>query len=228
MVLRGTSAGMGVAFSFPRVEEEARALIQKAQADARLLKEEAETFLARTREEVQELRSKAESEGRQAGLEAGRQQVYREMVDRLETEINGIRVALQGLTGSLEHQKGLLLEQGMERLWDLVLAIASRVLQRRIEEEPILLEDRLRGLLSARLWDGTLSVRLHPADWKLLQERWPVLEAAASGVEGIQWVSDESIPSRGGCWLETERGCADGTLEGALEEIGRRLKEGLK
>lgn len=78
-----------------------------------------------------------------------------------------------------------------------------------------------QALQSARLGRAVV-VRIHPDDAQGLQERFPVLLAAAGRSEGLVLRPDPSL-GRGDCVVDSELGTIDARLDTQLEAIERAL-----
>lgn len=105
----------------------------------------------------------------------------------------------------------------------LALEIAEKIIGKKVEEDPeivaSILERAKTEVSEARL----IRIRLHPQDYRLLQELRPELvRAGEEGGRRVEVLASEEI-GRGGCRVETEIGVVDATLPTQIEETRRQI-----
>jgi len=177
--------------------DEARRIVEAAQARARDIVEEAQQAAA-------DLRRQAHEEGWAEGLAEWQSRVL---------EVAG------------EARRAV--EEARPQLVALALRVAEKILRRRLDEQPDaivpMVEEALEAARGYR--GGHLVVRVNPADapalegfrQRLLERdgRWKSLEIAA--VEGM---------ARGGCRIETDFGTIDASVETQLAAMEQLLLRG--
>jgi flagellar biosynthesis/type III secretory pathway protein FliH len=187
--------------------ERARAVIPGAVFDAereatRILTDaraEAERVLTAARAEAEELRRSAAARGEAEGREAA----------------VAVLVAAEAARARLQGEA----EPDIARL---ALQIARKVVVGELAQSDAALGRIVaQALQSARLGRAVV-VRIHPDDAQGLQERFPVLLAAAGRSEGLVLRPDPSL-TRGGCVVDSELGTIDARLETQLGAIERAL-----
>lgn len=144
-------------------------------------------------------------QGERAGLEAGSARVQA-MLGRLAQTIDDLAQVRREMIRQTERQ-----------MVQLALAVAKRIVRREIALDHDLTRTMARLALE-RLGDSTaVTVRLHPDD------------LAAIGGVGADWdrphvkvVADRDV-ARGGCLVESDFGCVDGSVEAQFQEIARAL-----
>jgi type III secretion protein L len=177
--------------------EEARRLVEGAQARARDIVEEAQ-------QEAADLRSRAREEGWAEGLAEWQARIL-DVAGEARRAVEGARPQLVALA----------------------LRVAEKILRHRLDEQPDaivpMVEEALEAARGYR--GGHLVVRVNPADAPALEGfrqrlldrdgRWKSLEIAA--VEGM---------ARGGCRIETDFGTIDASVETQLAAMEHLLLRG--
>jgi flagellar biosynthesis/type III secretory pathway protein FliH len=177
--------------------DEARRIVEGAQARARAIVEEAQG-------EAAAVRGQAERDGWASGLAQWQEQI--------------VAVGEQGRRA---------VEEARPQLVQLALKVAEKVLRRRLDDHPEaivpIVEEALEAARGYR--GGHLLLRVNPADVPALEgfkkrllerdPRWQSLEVAA-----------EATMARGGCRIETDFGTIDASVETQLAAIETLLLRG--
>lgn len=192
---------------------------------------EAERIVREAHEERQRLVSTASEEGRrqghaegyEAGLaegrEAGKAESEAECRERLAEFEKSWIDALASFGREREH----LLLGARRAVVELAVALAERVVHRRIETEPTLVEDQLRELLHFTAAPTTLVVRVHPEDEPLAAAVLPELCASLAQGTHATLERDGSL-SRGSCVARALGGASiDATVETQLARLVQDL-----
>jgi flagellar assembly protein FliH len=154
------------------------------------------------------------------GLEDGR----REAADEAERRLGGARTAMAGAAAALEHERATFARRGEESLYAIATALAQRLLQRELALDPTVVRDLVRRALEAVPLEGTLEVRVHPADLAALGHDLELYAPGGRRLE-LRWVPDPGI-GRGGFMIETPLRVVDGRVEKVLEAALERLLHG--
>jgi type III secretion protein L len=177
--------------------DEARRIVEQAQARARAIVEEAQG-------EAAAVRAQAERDGWAAGLAQWQEQI--------------VAVAEQGRRA---------VDDARPQLVQLAVKVAEKVLRRRLDERPEaivpMVEEALEAARGYR--GGHLVLRVNPEDVPALEgfkkrlldrdQRWQSLEVVA-----------EPAMARGGCRIETDFGTIDASVETQLAAIESLLLRG--
>ncbi|MBO8141915.1 MAG: hypothetical protein H0Z37_07045 [Firmicutes bacterium] len=191
--------------------ERCRRLLQEAEA-------EAEAAVKAAASQAESIRQRAQAEGREAGLAAGREE--------------GIRQAQLEAEGALETLRSVLAEAGRLRdeaaerheaeVVELALAVSRQLVRRLDEVTPETVRQILEEWLPKAAGAREVTVRLNPADLAALERILPDLTARVDGGARVRWEADEGL-SCGGCVIETDRGLVDARMETRLARLAEAV-----
>ncbi len=177
--------------------EEARRIVEKAQARARAIVEEARGESAAVKAESQD-------------------QGYAEGLAQWESKIVLVR----------EHMEKQL-EEVRPQLIQLALKVAEKILRSHIEVHPesvvAMVEEALVATHGVR--GGQIFIHAHPEDANTLDSRFSILRERDNRYQGLQVIGDAKI-SRGGCRIETDFGTIDASVETQFNAIEKLLEGG--
>jgi type III secretion protein L len=103
----------------------------------------------------------------------------------------------------------------------LALELTRRLVGRALDEDPTVLAELLAQVLPAVQHRRQLVVRLHPGDWEVLEAARPRLEALHG--RALRWEVLDTVP-RGACWLDTEAGRVEVSLQAQLAALAEALQ----
>lgn len=154
------------------------------------------------------------AEARAAGFAEGIAEGRRRALAEIEADHRAALERLAVSLGALARLEETLVRRHEQRLLDLVLEAASRVVRRRIEEGDAVARRALEEAMESLPASAGLRARLHPSDVE------PVARELSAEVDRgrIEIVPDASV-SRGGVILESAVGTVDATLETALAAV---------
>ncbi len=151
------------------------------------------------------------AQGEKDGLELGEKKGLKviENIENLFIEIN--------------HLKKEILKQYEKETFNLILAIAKKIIhnQIRLDEEAIK-ETVLKALYLASE-KSKITLRVNPEDFDYVERLRPEFFTRFKELKSIIVTSDPSI-TRGGCFLETPYGDVDARVETQLEKIYQSLE----
>lgn len=160
-------------------------------------------------------REEAEAAGYAAGYEVGRQAGERALRAQAER--------LAELLGAASHEVQAAVRNLEPLVVELALTVASRVVERQIEDCPDGIREVVRSALAAAGSVRVVRVRVHPNDQPFLETVWSTL---GSGDQSFTLVADESVKP-GGCVVDTAAGFVDAQPEVRIEEIRRQIRASL-
>ena len=211
----------------------AEQLLHQAQADAgRVLQkasEEAETIRQTTQKEgyaqgreqgEQHGRDDGYREGYQQGLEEGTAAVRQEMSDKFN---QSVKQAEKMLLQAEEARNRIILDADRQII-DLALAVASKVLAREVEENPLIILPIVKEALEKVRDQAQLVIRINPVHYSLLLEAQNDLQRMVGGQQAITILSDPSL-GEADCLVETGNGTVDARLETQMTALRQRLEE---
>ena len=140
------------------------------------------------------------AQGEKAALAKGQEQEaeLRQRVELLLAAIQGQRAALDG-----EYERDLQL---------LVKSMVGRLLCHEVSVNPLVIQACLKKAMGYVVENSTVRVRLHPEDFNRIKDATLENPNLLEGKCELQLLEDPAI-SQGGCYLETDFGEVDATLE---------------
>jgi flagellar assembly protein FliH len=153
------------------------------------------------------------------GRQAGREEAEQEFADT----VSALGVALEEI-GRLRES---ILRNSIHDMLLLVMVIAKEVIKREVEINPDVIVSTISRALHAAVKSDEFHLRINPQDLELVNEKKPFFIASISGLQNITVETSEEV-SRGGCFLESNFGEVDATIEGQLEQIREQLTAKIK
>jgi flagellar biosynthesis/type III secretory pathway protein FliH len=160
---------------------------------------------------------RAVAEGRREGIGEGRRLERLESASRLERHEAQIIEQAAKLNEQLTFEHERFLQAVEPEIVKLALAVASRILRREVQFDPLVLTGAVRAALAQLTDKAAVRIQVPASDASLWTEtiaRLPGLRVKPVVVE------DEKLHS-GECQLESDLGSADLSLHSQLCEIGR-------
>ena len=193
----------------------AEAIMRQAQLDAKKLLEE-------SRIHCQNALQQAEQEGFQQGQQRG----FQEGTARLDALIGQVRMMLVETVYARER-----VIRGSEgALAELALAIARRVTQNAVAENPEVIKKQVAEALEKVKDREHITVRVHPQDLDVVRARRDVFHKLLEGPKTFDINGDPKV-DRGGVIIETNLGNVDAristqmqALELVLDEVQKRMQ----
>ncbi len=162
---------------------------------------EAEAGVAEIEEQARE---KGFARGREEGLAAGK------------AEFAGRIGRVDDLLAAIHNKRQILHKQYERDLLPLVKAVSNRLLNQEILTNPQVVRAGLHEAMEYVVENSRVKVLLNPDDYATLNTEG--LDASLAGHKQLTLVADEGIAA-GGCFLETDFGEIDATLEVRLEKL---------
>lgn len=198
-----------VAFNFDDMATQANQYLAKIRA-------EAGKIVLKAQQEADGIRKRAESEGRQAALQAVDDMVRKQ----LTTALPALKQAVQNIDDA-RHAWLAHWESGTIHL---AAAIAKRLIRRELRDQPEITLTLVREALELAAGNAQLRILLNPSDLHSLGNQVRMLvEELSPHIETEITADDEITP--GGCRLETRFGAIDQQFEAQLQRIEEELKQ---
>ncbi len=201
----------GVAFNFDDMARQASGYLDKIRA-------EAAQILAKATQDAQDIRRRAEIEGRKAAEQAVEKLIDQKIAAQMQT----LRPALQSVIGEIEASKQGWLAHWEKQVVKLAAGIAARVLRRELAKSPDIPLVLAREALQLAAGGSQVRIRLNPADQQALGAQLQTLVEEFSRLAPAEIVADPSI-TPGGCRVETRYGAIDQQFEAQLARIEEEL-----
>lgn len=166
--------------------------------------------LSAAREEAARKVREAYEEGRQRGIEAGRQE--------FEASIARCAQALEAAAAEIAGAHARFLGALEPEVFELAGLVAARVLDREARTDPDLVHRVVRRAIGCITDQARLTVRVHPDDLEALKTHKVTLLEEFGGVEHLEIVGDDTV-SPGGCTVDSARMHVDSRLETLLANI---------
>ncbi|NLE38014.1 MAG: hypothetical protein GX621_08320 [Pirellulaceae bacterium] len=192
--------------------------VGRADSDRGPLRDEAARIIVAARREAEEIRRRAADEGRREGEAAAREEWLR----RQHQQWASVESALGSAIERLDQARGAWLGHWERTTIHLAVAIAERLLRRKLPEHPDVPLTLVREALELAAGSGDLRVRLNPADRDALGDRVEGLARQFAGLGSIEITADPAI-ARGGCRVDTRFGTIDQRIETQLARIEEEL-----
>ncbi|MFH1011596.1 MAG: FliH/SctL family protein [bacterium] len=161
-------------------------------------------------------RETAYQQGLEDGFAKGREEGYRQIRPAIDLLHDWNRMIQSEKTELARRYEGDVLELGF--------LIAKKILGEEIAARPDAIVGVVRQALRKVLHADSVTLRIHPDDWKVLEEARERLSAEGTVRMPLELKADSAV-ARGGCIIETESGLLDAGLESQLDRLRNLLTE---
>lgn len=191
------------------IKAQAQAMIDDAQAEIEEMKEAA-------RQEIEMQRRQAVEEGNKEGYKVGHQKGMSEMDD--------IRLALEGEKRQLEEEYDRLIETLEPRFIDTITEIYNHIFGIELADNRDILvhliDSTLRQVESSR----TFIVHVSQDDYPYVNMQKQTLTEGATAGKGMVEIIEDIALSQGACLIETDGGLFDCGIDTQLRELTNKLR----
>jgi flagellar assembly protein FliH len=212
------------AFSFADLEQQGRAIIERAQAQAREIlgaaRREAMTMADR---ECRRAHDEGLAAGRAAGLEQIRAEAHAAAVREAHQDVAHLADSLRATLAEFDRDKRSLIAAAESGLIELALQVARRICKLEAGRSTAAALANARTLLEMAQHAEDVKLCFNPAEFELLKETGAQLVSAAQQCSHVELISDPTV-QRGGCRLRTRAGQIDAGLEVQLQRIAEALR----
>jgi hypothetical protein len=136
----------------------------------------------------------------------------------LEAHFNELLTAINNLTTS----RNELIQLSQSKMLDLSLAIAEKIVHKKIELDPTVIESVIEETFNKISGSDRVTFKINPEDSAIFKDFQSSIESRLIGVEKISIVHDDHI-DRGGCIIETDLGFVDITIKEKFNIIAQTL-----
>lgn len=193
------------------------AALRRARECLERARQEAEAILAAAEDQRQAVLEQARSEG----FESGHKQGYESGAAEARAEVEARLAALDAVVGELARARDAALAECEDDMVELALAVAARIVRRESSLGPDTVRELLRETLPRINGVSQVTISVHPDDLTALHDDLAALTALAGRAQ-VRWEADASV-RRGGCFIQTERGGVDATLETRVARLVESL-----
>ena len=209
--IRASGTIRSVEFNFDDISGKADQYLESVRGDAA-------TILDQARIEAEQIKERARFEG-QAEARTEAESTMRAVLD---TQLQSLMPALQGVVGELQRSKIEWVENWERGAVQLAAAIARRVVRRELQVEPAIGEQWVREALELTGGCGHIELHLNPQDLSTLGESAASLTATIESFAQVETVGDPAVEP-GQCLVVTQFGQIDQRLETQLNRIEEEL-----
>jgi len=192
----------------------ARAMVEQA-------RREAEAIVAAAAAE----RDAVLEQARAQGWEAGRAEGFAAGAAQVRAEAEARLAALDQLVAELTRARDEAAARYEEDIVELALAVAARLVRKESSLGSETVRQLLREVLPRLNGVREITISVHPDDLAVLQDDLHAL-AARAGRAQVRWEADPAV-TRGGVFVQTDRGGVDATVETRVTRLVESLLEGI-
>ncbi len=175
-------------------------------------------ILARAHQQADEIRRRAEEEGRAAGLLVA-EQVLGEKVDH---HLAASVCAVEAAVARIQAAQSEWLAHWERTALHVAIKIAERVIRRQVEQSPEITLSLVREALELAAGSTEVQLRMHPDDVETLGHHAQRLAAELGRLGKVDLVADATI-AKGGCRVDTRFGAIDQQFTSQLARIEHEL-----
>ena len=197
----------GVAFNFDDMTAKAHQYLEGVRA-------EAARIVAQAHNDAEEIRKKAQIEGRRAGQAEIERIVRKQLVGQMAT--------LQQVVQDVQHAKQAWLAHWEKSGVHVAAAIAQRLIRRELSQKPEITLTLIREALELAVGSSQLRIHMNPSDHQTLGPKVETLIAELAPLGSTELVADPEVRP-GGCRVETRFGVIDQQFEAQLARIEEEL-----
>jgi len=197
------------AFNFDDIASQADQYLAKTRTQAAKL-------VVKAQQDADTIRKCAESEGRQAAMQAVEDMVRKQ----LTTVIPALKQAVQ----NIDDARHAWLSHWESGAIHLAAVIARRLIRRELTSQPEIPLTLIREALELAAGESKLRIFLNPLDIQSLGDQVQTLVGELSPHISAEVVADADI-TQGGCRVETQFGVIDQQFETQLQRIEEELKQ---
>ncbi len=182
--------------------------LQVLQDEQERIKAETEEMVADARARVAEIEKKAREKGFNQGKEEGIAAGRAEYTARLSN--------MNDLLAAIEQERPALHKQYEKELLPLVKAMSRRLINQEILTNPRIVKAGLHEAMEYMVENSKVKVHLNPDDYANITAEG--LDSSLAGHKHLTLLADDGVIA-GGCFLETDFGEIDSTVETRLEKL---------
>jgi flagellar assembly protein FliH len=175
-------------------------------------------ILARAHQQADDIRRRAEEEGRAAGLLVAEQVLGEKIDHHLATSVCAVEAAVARIQAAQSEW----LAHWERTAVHVAVKIAERVIRRQVEQAPEITLTLVREALELASGSAEIQLRMHPDDVETLGQHARRLAAELGRLGKVDLVADPTI-AKGGCRVDTSFGAIDQQFSSQLARIENEL-----
>lgn len=174
---------------------------------------------AQVLEQLKEVQEKAYREGYDLGLTEGTEKAFEEAKAALLERMQSVEALLK----RIEDLKTIIMIDNEAALIRLVYLVAKKIALRDLEENRDAVLEIITHVVEEFQGDERIVVRLNQADLTFLENLQEKTGKKIEALQRVKFAVDETIKP-GGCFIETEHGNVDATLDERVERTWQTLQ----
>ncbi|PIT99174.1 MAG: hypothetical protein COT74_09195 [Bdellovibrionales bacterium CG10_big_fil_rev_8_21_14_0_10_45_34] len=164
-----------------------------------------------TVEKMKGIEEQAYKEAYSLGLKEGKEDAYVEAKEQISSDLK----ALADLVAKMNRLKSDLIQSEEGQIIRLTYAIASKISFQKIEEDPDLIKELLRAVVEDIGDEEQVNVELSEKDFETVERLRASSDSELDFLNRFRFSKSEKI-KKGGCYIETNHGSIDATIEERL------------
>jgi flagellar assembly protein FliH len=167
---------------------------------------------------IDEIKQSAFKEGHEAGFQIGFNEGLQQAKNQEQIILQNFQTELVSLIRRIEASVSIWFEKAESNLADLSFEVAKKIINEELSLHPEWIYSIAKDALQRVINSNTVRIRVNPFHVSELEKRQTDLIAAASGVQGIEILGDESL-DRGSLIIESENGIVDARIETKFNQL---------
>jgi flagellar assembly protein FliH len=204
--------------------DQAQAIIDRAQQHARSIEADAENKISHwwteNEKKFEVLSLEAEQQGFKEGLVLGRQEAEAEIQQKYQEKVEQVQ---QLLTQGYE-QKAAIISEAEPFLLELSTVIAKQIVKQELDSNPEKFVELIKQHILRFKEKEVITVCVHPGDFDFIQSQRAHLVAIVNGETEIKIIPDPTVSEKG-CIIRTAYGSVDARIDTQIEEIKKVILE---
>jgi flagellar assembly protein FliH len=204
-----------VVFNFDDVTSKANAYLTEVKA-------EAAKILAKANADAALIRKEAERQGSKNAVDSAEKTVQTRIENQVKAQMQTALPALEQMMQQLSAERLQWQEKWEQNAVRLSVAIAQKIIRRELKQQPNITLDLVREALALAAGSQMVKVYLNPQDHAALGQQTQQIANHLSTTTPAQIAAHPDV-SPGGCLVQTEFGAIDQRIESQLARIAEEL-----
>jgi flagellar assembly protein FliH len=215
--------GSNVVFNYDNLHQQCDDYLKR-------INQQAATIITDANAQAEQIRAAALKDATQKGFSQGienadehiKKQTEENTRTQVGSQIQTIIPSVENVARLLENEKEKWISDWEGSVINLVLLIAEKIVRTKLDLNPELSQEMIRGALELAAGQRHITVTMNPVDVEILGDKSEEVVSVLAGCGQAEIRTDESI-SPGGCVIESRQGTIDARLETQIERIAAEL-----
>ncbi|GAA0365048.1 FliH/SctL family protein [Bacillus horti] len=196
-----------------------RELDEKINTDKRTAQDEIEQLWQTTKQEIEQLSEETLKSAQEQGFEQGYQAGYKQVQEELEHK----KVELRSIVEKAYEHKDRIIQDSEPFLLELSVKMAKKILQHELETSEKQIIEMIQHSLKLVKERGDIVIEVNPTDYPILLTHLDELEEYLDDSQELKVIPADVSQVSQGCFIHTERGTYDVTIDNQLQELKNQL-----